>query len=133
MLALSKIANGVLMEKVKGIGGIFFRSADPAALAAWYTTHLGIDPTPTDMTTQPWVSDAGVTVFAPFAADTDYFAKDRAFMMNFRVADLDAMVAQLKAAGIDIVSEENMEGVGRFARIHDPEGNPVELWEPAAP
>ena len=73
-----------------------------------------------------------MTVFAPFGADTDYFAADKTFMLNFRVADLDAMIAQLKSAGIEVSHESTMEGIGRFARIHDPEGNPIELWEPAS-
>ena len=120
------------MEKVAGVGGLFFRAKDPAALAAWYETHLGINPAPTDMEMVPWVGTGGVTVFAPFAADTDYFEADRGFMVNFRVNDLDAMLAQLRGADIAISHEQTMDGVGRFARIHDPEGNPVELWEPPA-
>ncbi|QMU59468.1 MAG: VOC family protein [Boseongicola sp.] len=120
------------MEKVLGVGGVFFRARDPSALAAWYDTHLGVSPAPTDMETPPWIGEGGVTVFAPFSDDTDYFATDKAFMLNFRVADLDAMTAQLRAAGIAVSHESEMDGVGRFARVHDPEGNPVELWEPAA-
>ena len=120
------------MEKVKGIGGLFFRAKDPAALAAWYNAHLGINPAPTDMTTPPWVSGEGVTVFAPFSQDTDYFPAENTFMLNFRVASLDRMLAQLRAADIAIEREEAMDGIGRFARIHDPEGNPIELWEPEA-
>ena len=81
-----------------------------------------------DMT--PWMTEAGVTVFSPFAADTDYFSTDKTFMLNFRVADLDAMISQLKAAGIEVSHESRMDGIGRFARIHDPEGNVIELWEP---
>ena len=119
------------METVQGIGGVFFRAKDPAALTAWYKTHLGINPAPTDMEMQPWVASEGVTVFAPFGDDTDYFEGDKSFMLNFRVADLDAMLAQIRAADIDISHEMTMDGVGRFARIHDPEGNPIELWEPA--
>ena len=120
------------MEKVLGVGGIFFRAKDPSALAQWYATHLGVSPAPTDMETRPWISSEGVTVFAPFAADTDYFAEDRQFMLNFRVGNLDAMLAQLRNSDIEVTREETMEGVGRFARIHDPEGNPIELWEPAS-
>jgi predicted enzyme related to lactoylglutathione lyase len=118
------------MEKVLGIGGVFFRAKDPAALADWYAVHLGVPRAPTDMEAPPWVTEAGVTVFAPFAADTDYFPPDRQAMLNFRVRDMDAMLAQLRDAGVGIEREETMEGVGRFARIADPEGNPVELWQP---
>lgn len=119
------------MVKVLGIGGIFFRSKDPAALAAWYEKHLGITPAPTDGSTLPWMTEAGVTVFSPFAADTDYFPADRAFMLNLRVADLDAALAELAASGIAAGEVLAMDGVGKFARIHDPEGNPLELWEAA--
>lgn len=119
------------MQKVDGIGGIFFRAKNPAQLAAWYLEHLGIDLVPTDGDTPPWMQGAGPTVFSPFAEDTDYFPADRQFMVNFRVSDLDAMVSQLEAAGITISNRESMEGVGQFVRIHDPEGNPVELWQPA--
>ncbi|MEM7043059.1 MAG: VOC family protein, partial [Pseudomonadota bacterium] len=97
----------------------------------WYQTHLGINPAPKDMTTPPWTSEEGVTVFAPFSSDTDYFEADYQFMLNFRVNDLEAMLTQLRAADIEVTREEEMESIGRFARIHDPEGNPIELWEPA--
>ena len=120
------------MEKVTGIGGFFFRSEDPEGLAAWYETHLGINLAPKDMEMAPWVSEKGVTVFAPFSEGSDYFADDKRFMLNFRVRDMDAMLAQLRAVGIEVSQEMTMEGVGRFARIHDPEGNPLELWEPEA-
>lgn len=118
------------MEKVDGIGGIFFRAVDPAALSRWYETHLGINPAPKNMEMKPWVSNKGVTVFSPFNQETDYFSSDHQFMLNFRVRNLDAMVSQLRNAKISIDREETMEGVGRFARIHDPEGNPIELWQP---
>ncbi|SMR83304.1 Catechol 2,3-dioxygenase [Aliiroseovarius halocynthiae] len=121
------------MQKVDGIGGLFFRAHDPAGLAAWYEQHLGINPVPTSAEGTPWTQNAGATVFAPFPADTEYFgASDQAFMINFRVSDLDAMIVQLKGQGVQIASREDMDGVGRFARIHDPEGNPIELWEPVA-
>lgn len=121
------------MQKVLGFGGFFFRAADPAALAAWYATHLGIDEVPKDYDTTPWTQTAGVTVFAPFAQDTDYFGDPaKQFMLNFRVADLDAMIAQLEAAGIDVRRDPNSpQPNGSFAHLKDPEGNPIELWQPA--
>jgi predicted enzyme related to lactoylglutathione lyase len=113
---------------VTGIGGFFFRAQDPAALAAWYQTHLGIAAGGEAV----WEQQAGPTIFAPFPAATDYFAADRAFMLNLRVEGLDALVTALLAAGIKVEqrAEWDMPGIGRFARIHDPEGNPIELWEP---
>jgi glyoxylase I family protein len=116
------------MERVTGIGGLFFRSNDSKALAAWYATHLGVGGDPV------WTQDAGPTVFAPFAQDTDYFGRNsQQWMINFRVADMDAMLAQLAAAGItaETRAEWDSADYGRFARIHDPEGNPIELWQPA--
>lgn len=119
------------MVKVLGIGGVFFRAKDPAGLAAWYQTHLGIDPVPESAEMTPWITQEGVTVFAPFNNDTDYFPKDRAFMLNFRVENLSAALEELQEAGIACGEIVSMEGLGLFARIHDPEGNPIELWEPA--
>lgn len=119
------------MERVEGIGGLFFRAKDPEALVEWYERHLGIAPVPSGPNSAPWISKEGVTVFAPFPQDSDYFPADRGFMLNFRVRDLDAMLAQLRSAGIEVTNQETMDGIGRFARIHDPEGNPLELWEPA--
>lgn len=119
------------MEKVLGFGGLFFRSENPDALAAWYERHLGVLPVPTSAEGQVWMQDAGPTVFSPFKADTDYFPADRQFMLNFRIADMDKMLDQLRSAGVEISQEMEMEGLGRFARIHDPEGNPIELWQPA--
>ncbi len=113
---------------VTGIGGFFFRAADPNALRSWYVDHLGVGSLPYGA----WDTDGGPSVFSPFAADTDYFPADRPWMLNFRVDDLDALCATLGAAGIAVVTDPawNMPGVGRFARIQDPEGNPIELWEP---
>ena len=119
------------MEKVKGIGGFFFRSKDPAALAKWYETNLGINPAPTSMDTPPWTSEEGVTVFAPFSEDTDYFRSESAFMINFRVGNMDVMLKQLSDAGVTPIKDTFEDGLGRFVHIHDPEGNPIELWEPA--
>lgn len=119
------------MEKVLGIGGLFFRSDDPDALAQWYLENLGVSLVPRDETGAPWVSEEGVTVFSPFPADTDYFDAQHRFMVNFRVRDLEAMLAQLAAAGHEASHHESMDGIGHFARVHDPEGNPIELWQPA--
>ena len=113
------------MAKVTGIGGVFFRASDPAALSAWYETHLGI--------AGFWQQDAGLTVFAPFKADTDYFATDKQWMINLRVDDLDGLMVSLGDAGIAIETrpdEWDSAEAGRFARIHDPDGNPIELWQP---
>ena len=113
---------------VTGIGGIFFRSADPTALAAWYTEHLGVGSAPWGQ----WETQAGPSVFSPFKADTDYFPVDKQWMINLRVDDLDGLCAALSAAGIAVITKDewDMPGVGHFARIHDPEGNAIELWEP---
>jgi predicted enzyme related to lactoylglutathione lyase len=119
------------MQRVVGIGGLFFRARDPASLARWYQEHLGIALTPTSYDEQPWRQEAGPTVFAPFPQDTDYFgAPERGWMVNFRVRDLAAMVAQLLAGGIAVTVDPQAYPNGRFARLHDPEGNPIELWEP---
>ena len=117
--------------RVIGIGGVFFRSKDPPALGQWYQDHLGIDLVPADYSRKPWLQEAGPTVFAPFPQDTDYFGDTgKQWMVNFRVSDLDAMVAQLRARNIDVVVDPQTYPNGRFARLHDPEGNPIELWEP---
>jgi glyoxylase I family protein len=117
------------MEKVTGIGGLFFRSADPEATARWYSQHLGID-AGGEGESSVWQQAAGPTVFAPFASDTEYFPARNAWMLNLRVANLDAMLAQLREAGIDVDVTFEDDSVGRFARLSDPDGNPIELWEP---
>lgn len=118
------------MERVTGIGGVFFRSENPESLRQWYEDHLGILDPPDGV----WVQAEGPTVFAPFERNTDYFGRpDQSFMLNFRVNDLDAMLGQLRAAGIEVVGEQEDEGIGRFAWIVDPEGNRIELWEPSSP
>ncbi|MCR9138991.1 MAG: VOC family protein [Alphaproteobacteria bacterium] len=120
------------MEKVLGIGGLFFRADNPTELASWYAQHLGIDVVPKDYDTPCWQQAGGSTVFAPFDANTDYFGrKEQQWMINFRVRDLDAMAAQLRAAGIAVDVDETVQPNGRFARLNDPAGNPIELWEPA--
>ena len=119
------------MEKVLGIGGLFFRANDPAKLANWYRDHLGIIPVPQDYESPCWKQEAGFTVFAPFEAKTDYFGPgNRQWMVNFRVQSLERMVAQLRKADIAVEIDATEYPNGRFARLYDPEGNPIELWEP---
>lgn len=126
------------MESVLGIGGLFFRSKDPEALAAWYRDHLGINLVPTSYDGECWVQQGGTTVFSPFPQDSAYFGKDRVWMINFRVRSLEAIALQLQSDGINVTVDPEVYPNGRFARLQDPEGNPIELWEekstpPAAP
>src|SRR4051794_29808025 len=119
---------------VAGMGGYFFRAEDPEKLKAWYREHLGVGGgCGTDDKGQTndwlWYHEGGPMVFEPFKASSDYFPADRTAMINLRVRDLDGLFSQLRTAGIEITQEQSMERVGRFARVHDPEGNPVELWE----
>ena len=118
------------MERVTGIGGMFFRARDPDALARWYAEHLGIDNQLKGFDTL-WWQERGPTVFAPFPADTKYFGPpEQSFMLNFRVSNLDAMVAQLRRAGITVEVDPETYPNGRFALLHDPEGNPIQLLQP---
>jgi predicted enzyme related to lactoylglutathione lyase len=124
---------------VLGMGGLFFRAKDPDALNAWYRDNLGVgagccsDP---DAKADEWVwtVQGGPMVFAPFKADTDYFAAEKSFMINLRVSDIDSLIQQLNASGIEVITTPDWDssGMGKFARIHDPEGNAIELWEPPA-
>ena len=115
------------MERVLGIGGYFLRAADPAALGAWYRDCLGLDADEHGL----WRPDGGPTVFATFPSDTPYLGSART-MLGFRVHDLDAMLAQLRAAGADVAGEvQDLAGVGRFGWVTDPEGNRIELWQPS--
>jgi predicted enzyme related to lactoylglutathione lyase len=119
------------MERITGIGGFFFRVQDPAALPAWYEAHFGIMPVPENYRDGCWWQDEGPTVFAPFPADTEYFKRpEQMWMINFHVRDLDGMVAQLRKAGISVGVDANEYPNGRFAHTQDPEGNPIELWQP---
>jgi predicted enzyme related to lactoylglutathione lyase len=119
------------MEKVTGIGGLFFRAHDPVALGQWYQQHLGITLTPSSYEELPWQHEAGPSGFSPFPEDTDYFGDPtRVWMVNFRVRDLGAMTAQLRAAGIAVDLDPQHYPNGRFALLRDPEGNPIELWQP---
>jgi glyoxylase I family protein len=119
------------MERVDGIGGFFFKAKSPKVLAKWYSDHLGVTLTPSDYGQESWQQAAGPSVFEPFPADTKYFGRaEQAFMLNFRVRDLDAMVAQLRGADIKVDVDTEVYPNGRFARLSDPEGNPIQLWQP---
>ena len=124
------------MKRVTGIGGIFFKAKDPGALGAWYRDHLGLDVTEWNGAIFNWSGDGsepGMTIWSPFAADTTYMAPGTSsFMINFRVADLDALIAALKAEGCDVVDKTESSEQGKFGWVIDPEGNKVELWEPPA-
>ena len=124
---------------VLGVGGIFFRAKDPEALTTWYREHLGIGAGCAVEGTGPpdtwsWKVQGGPLVFAPFETRTDYWAAGKQFMLNLRVIDLDDLLDRLTASGIEVIvkPEWNSPEVGRFARVHDPEGNAIELWEPPA-
>lgn len=118
-------------EKVTGIGGLFFRARDPKLLARWYQDHLGVTMTPTKAGDPVWQQEAGKTVFAPFPEMTKYFGDmQKAWMVNFRVRNMEKMASQLRAAGIEVKIDPQAYPNGRFAHLHDPEGNPIELWQP---
>ncbi len=125
---------------VLGIGGRFFRAKDPDALNAWDREHLYVGAGCSADATGPvdewsWRAQGGPTVFAPFKADTDYFAADKQWMLNLRVSDIDALLDRLRAAGVEVITKPEWDdpATGRFARIHDPEGNAIELWQPPSP
>jgi catechol 2,3-dioxygenase-like lactoylglutathione lyase family enzyme len=135
-LALALIAfatPSLAREAVTGIGGFFFRSQNPDALAKWYQTELGVLPVPASYGGQPWTQDAGPTAFAPFPPDTKFGDPSKVFMLNFRVRDLDKMVAQLRADGIAVKVDPTTYPNGRFASLKDPDGNAIQLWQPATP
>ncbi len=126
------------MRRVTGIGGVFFKSRDPAALGAWYQEHLGIE-------VQPWGGAAfrwdgpdnpagvGTTAWSLFDAETDHFAPSAApFMINYRVDDLHALLAALRAEGVPVDERVEESEFGKFGWVLDPEGNKVELWQPPA-
>jgi predicted enzyme related to lactoylglutathione lyase len=119
------------MERVTGIGGVFLRAREPKALADWYEKRLGVPVQ--DGESYAIFRESRNTVWSPFAEDTDYWPADKQGMVNFTVANLDAMLGQLRAAGVEVEERvEELEGIGRFGWAIDPEGNRFELWEPAA-
>ncbi len=124
------------MTRVTGIGGIFFKARDAIALRAWYQKHLGIDVLEWGGAAFRWADDAGnpvkgTTVWNIGAADNDYYAPSKStFMINYRVADLKAMLAALRAEGCNVMDKVDDSEYGKFGWVMDPEGNKVELWEP---
>ena len=122
------------MKRVTGIGGIFFKAADPKALSAWYRDHLGLDTSDWGGAIFPWGGEGsakGMTIWSPFAQDTDYMAPSTAsFMINFRVDDLDALLTVLRTEGCNVLERTETSEQGKFGWVIDPEGNKVELWQP---
>jgi len=123
------------MQKVRGIGGVFFKAKDPKALSAWYKDALGVSVESWGGAFFQWSaldhSGGAGTVWSPFSEDTKYFApSQKPFMLNFVVDDLDAMLAQLRAAGAAVDDKVSDESNGRFGWFLDPEGNRIELWQP---
>ena len=120
------------VERVVGIGGIFLRSADPDALRAWYEAHLGI--AISEWGGNVFVAEAGdATVWSIFPGESEYWPRGQQAMVNYRVRDLDAILAQLRAAGVEVDERVEEQEFGRFGWAVDPDGNRFELWQPATP
>lgn len=120
------------MKRVTGIGGIFFKATDPAALREWYQVHLGIPLEEWGGAIFRW-TEGGTTVWSPFSAESTYFAPSQApFMINYRVDDLHALLAVLRSEGCDVDDKVEESEFGKFGWVMDPEGNKVELWQPPA-
>jgi predicted enzyme related to lactoylglutathione lyase len=124
------------VQRVTGIGGIFFKAKDPAVLGAWYRDHLGLDVTDWGGAVFKWGgpdSVPGMTIWSAFNSDTTYLDPGTAtFMINFRVADLDALLVALRAEGCNVQARTEESEQGKFGWVIDPEGNKVELWQPPA-
>ena len=119
-----------MTKYINGIGGFFFRSENPDELKKWYIETLGVD-----IREMVWQQDAGPTVLAPLTQNTDYFPNKKQWMINIRVTNLKKFIEELKTQGVTVEERDewnSMPEVGTFARVYDPEGNPVELWEPAS-
>lgn len=117
------------MEKIIGIGGFFFRSKNDSDLNDWYERNLGIRKCPQEYEDGSWWQDEGPTVFGAESIATQYGRSEQTWRINFRVRDLDAMVSQLRSAGIAVEVDATIYPNGRFAHLADPEGNQIELWE----
>ena len=126
------------MKRVTGIGGIFFKAKDPAVLTAWYKKHLGIDVQAWGGAAFTWTDDAGnavkgTTIWSVGAAEGDQFAPSKStFVINYRVADLAALLEALRAEGCNVLEKTDDSEYGKFGWVMDPEGNKVELWQPPA-
>ena len=123
------------MKRVTGIGGIFFKAKDPKALQAWYKQHLGVDVKPWGGAAFRWADEdgkptGGTTAWSIFSAESDSFAGS--FMVNYRVADLHALLKALREEGCKVLDKVDESEYGKFGWVVDPEGNKVELWEPPA-
>ncbi|MEO7456914.1 MAG: VOC family protein [Gemmatimonadaceae bacterium] len=124
------------MKRVTGIGGIFFKAKDAPALQAWYKEHLGLDVQPWGGAALDWVDadgkpTGGTTAWLVAPQESEQFApSEAAFMVNYRVDDLHALIAALKAEGCNVLDEINDSEYGKFGWVIDPEGNKVELWQP---
>ncbi|HKP29005.1 MAG TPA: VOC family protein [Gemmatimonadales bacterium] len=126
------------MARVTGIGGVFFKSSgDHKALAAWYQKYLGLKFEEWGGALLRWpddkAGDGGVTVWHTAANDSKWFSpSDSSFMINYRVDDLDEMLSEMRAGGVEVVGEPQSDDNGKFAWVMDPDGNKVELWQPKA-
>jgi catechol 2,3-dioxygenase-like lactoylglutathione lyase family enzyme len=133
------------MRRVIGIGGIFFKAKDPRALGEWYRQHLGFDVQPWGGAFFHWGSPPGAagqspdpgpngyTVWSPFSDDTQYFEpSQKPFMLNLRVQDVDVLLADLRAAGVQVLDRREETEQGKFGYVVDPEGTLLELWQPSA-
>lgn len=119
------------MQKVQGIGGIFLKARDPQQLALWYQQHLGIPLNPGSPYGNFHAKEQDETVWSTFAEDSTYFGRtEQQMMVNYRVADLDAMLTQLEAAGVRVDDQRESGDYGKFGWAYDPEGNKFELWQP---
>jgi len=121
------------MKRVTGIGGVFFKAKDPKALSEWYRAHLGINVAEWGGAVFRWAEDspAGSTAWNLFKNDTSYFAPSTSsFMVNYRVDDLDALLAKLREEGCDVDEKVDESEYGKFGWVMDPEGNRLELWQP---
>jgi len=123
------------MNRVTGIGGIFFKAKDPKALSEWYRKHLGLNVEQWGGVAFQWVTaenptGTGTTIWNPFKEDTSYFGAGKSFMINYRVEDLHALVAALREEGCAVDDKVDESEYGKFGWVQDPEGNRIELWQP---